>query len=223
MSNSERWARVATLQNANLTENTNQNNTTVHTVVQDNDQIHINITNVIPEKEESEPEEVTEDVSEDIDEKEDSGKADNVAEEYVDIVYDSLCDMIEDGHANLLDTATMVLGLMQLVEEYDDLTGSEKKSLILRVLEKYDELHPDDPNLITDSLSGFINVMVGIDRGELVIQIHPVKCLSACFGCSSAAMKKRRKNAKLRKKMMEKKRRLQEKQAALEKEMSKLK
>jgi hypothetical protein len=101
--------------------------------------------------------------------------------------------MIEQGHLTVLDTATVVIGLMQLVEEYDDLHGSEKKDLILKVLEKYDVCHPDEENLLTSSLAGFVTALVSVDRGELVIKIEPEKCLASCFTCllSSAQVKRR--------------------------------
>ena len=144
----------------------------------------------------------------------------NVSKEYIDIVYDSLCDMLEDGKVNLLDTAQVVLGLMQLVEEYDDLHGKDKKDLILYVLNKYNESHPDSDNFITSSLEGFINVMIGIDRGELVIQIQPEKCLDACFGCMMSSTQKKRKDQA---KKLKKKKELQKQIEKIDREMVNLK
>lgn len=139
-------------------------------------------------------------------------------EKYIDIVYNELCKILKNDHVNLLHTPTILLRLMQLVEEFDDLKGFEKKDLILHVLNKYDQLHPDEPNLVIDSLSGFIDLMVGVDRGELVISLQPEKCLSCCFPGITSFRKRRQTQYKKYRKKIE----LEKKKELIEKELEKI-
>jgi len=137
---------------------------------------------------------------------------------YMDRVYEYLNDMFANGHVNLIDTASIIISLMQLVAGYSDLRGQQKKDLILRALEKYDDQHPDEPNLLTVSLSGFIDAMIGVERGELVISVQPEKCMSCCISLFSPAEKTRRKQAKRQRKKLE----LEKKKKLLEKQLVEL-
>jgi hypothetical protein len=64
-----------------------------------------------------------------------------------------------------------------------------------------------------------IDMLVSVDRGEVVIKIKPERCLAACFGmCLDAAQQDRRRW----KREMARKARLEKRRAKLEAELKKL-
>ena len=91
----------------------------------------------------------------------------NFTEQNVAELYDALNNMLKDGKLNVLDTARVVVHLMQIVEDYDNLKGEDKKALLIYVVKKYDESHPDEDNIFTEALPGFIDTLVYVDRGKL--------------------------------------------------------
>ena len=152
--------------------------------------------------------------------KETSEEPKDLLEEYIDILYKTLCDIIEKNHITAVDTAKIVLLLMQTVEQFSDLCGSQKKELILRVIDKYDNEHPTENNFLTESLEGFVTSLVMIEKGEISIKLTPASGLSACLSCFLSKADRNRianaKKAKKKNKLLAKKTKLENKIAKLE-------
>jgi len=97
---------------------------------------------------------------------------------YVDTVYTSLVNTLE-GEITPLNLAMITLNLMQMVEHYKDLTGSDKKALVVEVLERWRKEHNESLNL--DILPSVIDTFVSLDKGELQVKVNISSCLECCF------------------------------------------
>lgn len=116
-----------------------------------------------------------------------------IVDTYIDVVYDALCDIIKTKKLTIADTAIIVLSLMKIVEGFDNLTGTQKKKILLTALEKYDSLHPDEANLVSAALEGFINAFVQVEKGDIVIGVKKGgNCLTSCFGCVMSVIKSKK-------------------------------
>ena len=142
--------------------------------------------------------------------------AQEVGLEYVDMLYDSLSGMIV-GDLTPLNVTSVLVSLMQLTETYPNLHGVEKKNLIMKVLEKYVEKHPDN-GLDLSMIPPTIDMLVDLDRGKIAIKLDPACCLAALLGCLSSAQ--RAKEAQKKKILLKQK--LEQKKIELEKKIQNL-
>jgi len=181
------------------------------TVVNDNDKIEINITNIVA-REDSKSETLEVSKSEALSEPA------NVAEEYVDRLYEDLVRIIGDEPLTMLNLASVLVNLMQIVERMHDLHGKEKKNLIIRVVDKYMDAHPSDGMSIL-IVAPMIDTMVSIDRGEMAIKIKPINCLLACLGI---CLTMDQQNKRHHRNDQRRKTKLQKRKDALERELAKL-
>jgi len=77
--------------------------------------------------------------------------------------------------------------LMQIIEKYPKLKGSERKEIILEVLIKYaktnlsEEDYEEIKPFIDITMPIIIDTIISVDSKEIVIQTK--KCLISCFTC----------------------------------------
>lgn len=85
------------------------------------------------------------------------------------------------------DITTIVINLMQLVEKYPDLTGEQKKNLVIYVVKnfiKYKTNKKEHEVLLTFVdifLPTLIDNLVSVDKKEIVIKLK--KTFNSCFPC----------------------------------------
>lgn len=143
--------------------------------------------------------------------------AQEVGLEYVDMLYDSLSELVSGEELTPLNVTTVLVNLMQVTETYPTLHGVEKKQLIMRVLEKYVNQHPGN-GLDLSMIPPTIDMLVDLDRGKIAIKLDPACCLAALLGCLSSAQRAKEQQKKkllLKQKLEQKKIELEKKIASI--------
>jgi hypothetical protein len=103
----------------------------------------------------------------------------------IDRLYESISLM--GDKITTLNVVLISTNLMQIVEKYPKITGSQKKALVIHVLKKFavDHLDGDDETalliFINTFLPSVIDAMISIDKKELAIKIK--KGFKICFPC----------------------------------------
>ena len=105
-------------------------------------------------------------------------------------LYLELKNIIGKGQINRSNIITMVLSLMQVVEQYENLKGKQKKAAIIDVLNQLiDEQVPMEQealelkSLVHLTLPTVIDAMVSIDKKEVEIKVkNSCKKLISCLG-----------------------------------------
>lgn len=104
---------------------------------------------------------------------------------YVDGLYNTLSK--GDSPVTKENITTIVINLMQLVEKYPDLTGKQKKKLVIHVVKKFIEDKTDNEEeevlltFVDIFLPALIDTLVLVDKKEIVIKLK--KTFSSCFYC----------------------------------------
>ena len=106
-------------------------------------------------------------------------------------LYEQLKQMIGSGKVTSGNVVTVVVNLMQLVDKYPDLSGHQKKGVILHVLNVViDEQVDDDEQagqlklLVQMTLPTVIDTIVSVDKKELQIKVTKgLKKFCSCFSC----------------------------------------
>lgn len=119
--------------------------------------------------------------------REDAGKT--FLELHVTDLLNKLENMLDGQGLTTLNIAMICLQLMQMVERYPRLKGSQKKELVTHVLRHYLEKHDGDL-LLLDFLDGFIDTSVQLDRGELVIKADLAEAAACCCGLLALGAKR---------------------------------
>ena len=106
---------------------------------------------------------------------------------YVDSVYHQLETYLEGGKPSFDNVMGLLLNLMQVVEKYPKLSGADRKTLILYVLEKYmAEKMGDDKDMFTDLIKSVlptaVDLFVSLDKNK--IKIEAKKCWKKWSCCS---------------------------------------
>jgi hypothetical protein len=105
-------------------------------------------------------------------------------------LYIELKNIIGKGQINRSNIITIVLSLMQVVEQYESLKGKQKKAAIIDVLNQLiDEQVPMEQealelkSLVYLTLPTVIDAMVSIDKKEVEIKVkNCCKKLISCLG-----------------------------------------
>jgi len=105
-------------------------------------------------------------------------------------LYAELKNIIGKGQITRSNIITMVLSLMQVVEQYENLKGKQKKAAIIDVLNQLiDEQVPMEQealelkSLVHLTLPTVIDAMVSIDKKEVEIKVkNGCKKLISCLG-----------------------------------------
>lgn len=109
-------------------------------------------------------------------------------------LYKSLEDIITNNDLSLGNITDIVVSLMIIVDRYPELKGSEKKRLILQVLEKYVMEHiPTDTGTQKDLvffirmvLPSTIDVIIQVDKRETIVkEILKKRSFVGCMVCTS--------------------------------------
>lgn len=106
---------------------------------------------------------------------------------YIDRLYETLSSMIGDNKLSTANAVIIATNLMQIVEKYTNITGQQKKALVIHVLKLFiaDHLDGDDANtlllFIDMFLPSVIDTIISIDKKELAINIR--KSFKTCFPC----------------------------------------
>lgn len=104
---------------------------------------------------------------------------------YVDGLYNTLSK--GDSPVTKENITTIVINLMQLVEKYPDLTGEQKKKLVIHVVKKFikDKTDNEEEEVLLTFVDIFlptlIDTLVSVDKKEIVIKLK--KTFSSCFPC----------------------------------------
>jgi len=104
---------------------------------------------------------------------------------YVDGLYDSLSNSA--SHVTKENITMIVINLMQFVEKYPDLSGNNKKNLVIHVVKNFikDKTDKEEEEVLLTFVDIFlpavIDTLVSIDKKEMVIKIK--KTFSSCFSC----------------------------------------
>jgi hypothetical protein len=115
------------------------------------------------------------------------GKIPKKSSSMVNKLYDSLGVITGDVPITTVNVVDFVTCLMKIVETYPELSGKQKKSLVIHVIKKF----------VTDHLSGeeetrllmfcdvflpsYIDTIVAVDKKEIVLKIQ--KKFKSCFSC----------------------------------------
>jgi hypothetical protein len=106
-------------------------------------------------------------------------------------LYTQLKDIVGDATIDRENIVGIALALMQLVEEYQDVKGPQKKDLVLHVLKLFiKDTIPDQSeaepvtSVVELTLPTVIDTIVSVDKKELKIKLRK-GCgkLLACCGC----------------------------------------
>lgn len=101
-------------------------------------------------------------------------------------LYDELKKIVGEGKLTSSNIVTILISLMQIVENYD-VKGTEKKAIILDVLDHLidDTMDAEEAknlkSLIQFILPSVIDTFISLDKKEIVIKLK--KSLSKFFSC----------------------------------------
>lgn len=107
--------------------------------------------------------------------------------EYVNKLYETLSNIIGDNKLTTTNAVLITTNLMQIVEKYPNVSGTQKKNLVIHVLKRFviDNLEGNDEQamllFIDVFLPSIIDTIISIDKKVLAIKMH--KGLKACFSC----------------------------------------
>lgn len=103
-------------------------------------------------------------------------------------LYDELEKVVKEEGFTSSNIISIVIYLMQIVEGYNDLSGKEKKELVIEVLNKFIDENVDDEKeenelkfLVRITVPPLIDSIISLDKRELKIKTE--KCLSKIFCC----------------------------------------
>lgn len=115
---------------------------------------------------------------------------------YFDGLLRDLEDIIGDGQLTTLNVLSTCVNLMQLVERKKNISGKQKKELVLKVLRRYIFDHGGEESILS-ILPDFIDTAVSLDKGEVTIKVDMEKVSGCCLSmCSSFVNKKKDKQRK---------------------------
>ena len=102
----------------------------------------------------------------------------SVTENIVKIIYDEVKNLLAGSKLTASNAVTIVVSLMQLIEKYHNLGGSQKKQVILDALNMLIDDNNDNVEdsaqlkiLVQVTLPTVIDTIVSVDRKELKIKI----------------------------------------------------
>lgn len=111
----------------------------------------------------------------------------NLPIEFVNKLYETLIRIIGDKELTTANAVLIATNLMQIVEKYPNISGPQKKELVIYVLKRFvvDHLYGENEQalllFIDVFLPSVIDTIISVDKKELAIKIR--KGLKACFSC----------------------------------------
>jgi hypothetical protein len=171
----------------NNNENNNEN-TNINT-----DNIHINVEVHVEDNKEKPV------LGNPVEEPEESEKPEEKEKTQFDVYFDRLVEDVEnlvgDNGLTPLNLLSVCVNLMQTVENLPDLKGSQKKDLVVKVLEKCISGQEGDSVMLA-MLPSFIDTTISVDRHEVEISLDTEDVMSCCLGICSAVLATRKKRKK---------------------------
>lgn len=99
----------------------------------------------------------------------------------IDNLYDEILEVRNGEKLTLSNGVSFCVNLMQLVEKYTNFSGSQKKQIVIDVINKIIEVQVDDVNLEKDLINfsnsvlpNTIDIIVSVDRKKLVIKTKKI-------------------------------------------------
>jgi len=109
-------------------------------------------------------------------------------QERINKVYQAVDEVLEDNKITISDIIFVAKRAMEIVETFKDITGEQKKSLVLSVLRKYvhktvnsTKKRDDMLNVINTVLPGTIDVIILASKGG--VDINPAQFSSGLLSC----------------------------------------
>ena len=104
-------------------------------------------------------------------------------------LYEDTKEIFENKEITSSNILTFVVSLMQIVENYDDLSGIGKKEVVIEFLNKIVEEKINDEKdldntkfLISTTVPVFIDTIISVDKKELKIKTEKfIKKICKCF------------------------------------------
>ena len=110
-----------------------------------------------------------------------------ITDDLINKLYESLCMIIANKKVTTINIVMIATNLMQIVEKYPKIAGTQKKSLVIQVLKKFviDQSDGDTENalllFIDTFLPSVIDTIISVDVKEIVINIK--KGVKSFFIC----------------------------------------
>ena len=105
----------------------------------------------------------------------------------VEQLYDSLADIINGKEIETSDIVSLTINLMKIIETYPNISGKEKKNIVISTLERFVEHNmkgEEKVNVLTFIkvfLPEVIDSLISVDKKAIAIKIK--KGLQNCFLC----------------------------------------
>lgn len=115
--------------------------------------------------------------------------SENIIFGYIDQLYDELSNILsKDEKLTTSSIITIVISLMQIVENYDNISGPDRKKIVIVVLDKFIDDNIDNEverrdlkMLMSMTVPTLIDSIVSIDKKEVSIRAR--KCLEKFCTC----------------------------------------
>lgn len=106
-------------------------------------------------------------------------------EGYVNNAYATLKESVNKEEKSSIQKVTLLIKAMEIVEDFTELTGLEKKEVVLKTVEKViRDVLDDKENESQEDLELIINFVIMASKGLLHINIKDVhSCWSKMFDC----------------------------------------
>ena len=102
---------------------------------------------------------------------------------YLDMAENRIVQILNGGKLNSITVLSVIINLMQLAESFTGLPGASKKLVVLEAIKRF--IFVSNPENVEgtidiDLLSGLVDTMINIEKGEITIKFDPKKCCP-CF------------------------------------------
>lgn len=95
-------------------------------------------------------------------------------------IYTKINEYIGNGSITIVNILSVCLYTMKCIESYRNLSGNEKKNIVIECLRNTILQKNGDVNIL-EILPSFIDTSIGIEKGDIQINIKPEKCcLTLC-------------------------------------------
>ena len=116
------------------------------------------------------------------------GSAVQVARRATVNIYQEITNMLGEEKITSSNIASIMLSLMQIAEKYEHLNGTQKKSIVLNVLDRLvQEQIPEHQTksavklLIQTTFPAIVDTLISMDKGQFAIKLK--KVTKGCLPC----------------------------------------
>lgn len=103
------------------------------------------------------------------------------------IVYDELEKLVQERPLSVVSLVDITVSLMKIIETITSMSGLQKKSVVIQVLQQYITKHVEAPAdllfLVDVILPPTIDMIIALDKNEISIHIKQLKtgCMKKCW------------------------------------------